>query len=143
MAIKNKYPSDIDNETLVLVDNDDANVLNKDDNDDTSADTSELSEYKVNPKVKTKQELMDEHIILSVRNLKQFFFFGSGPKRTKLKAVNNVSFDVKEGECLGIVRESGCGKTTTGGSIIRLYDITSGAIYYKGYRISAGDRWNR
>lgn len=143
MAIKSKYPSDIDNENLVLVDNDEANVLNKDDNDDTTADTSELLDYKVNPKVKTKQELMDEHIILSVRNLKQFFFFGSGPKRTKLKAVNNVSFDVKEGECLGIVGESGCGKTTTGRSIIRLYDITSGAIYYKGYRISAGDRWNR
>ncbi len=143
MAIKSKYPSDIDNENLVLVDNDEASVLNKEDNDDTSADTSELSDYKVNPKVKTKQELMDEHIILSVRNLKQFFFFGSGPKRTKLKAVNNVSFDVKEGECLGLVGESGCGKTTTGRSIIRLYDITSGAIYYKGYRISAGDRWNR
>ncbi len=60
-----------------------------------------------------------------------------------LKAVSNISFDVHEGECFGIVGESGCGKTTTGRSIIKLYDITSGSIYYKGYRISAGDRWNR
>ncbi len=94
-------------------------------------------------RVKFKKELVDQNIILSVRNLKQFFFFGKGVNRTKLKAVNNVSFDIHEGECFGMVGESGCGKTTTGRSIIRLYDITSGSIYYKGYRISAGDRWNR
>lgn len=141
MAIKTKTPDSIDDETLVLVDNEAANVLN-----DEHEDIPEMvrpSAYKINPRIKTKQELIDNNIILSVRNLKQFFFFGSGPSRTKLKAVNNVSFDVREGECLGIVGESGCGKTTTGRSIIRLYDITSGSIYYKGYRISAGDRWNR
>lgn len=139
MSIKTKTPVNIDEETLVLVDNETANVLNNEDDD------KELSEsaYKINPRIKTKQELVDNNVILSVRNLKQFFFFGSGRNRSKLKAVNNVSFDVKEGECLGIVGESGCGKTTTGRSIIRLYDITSGSIYYKGYRISAGDRWNR
>ncbi|MBQ6173687.1 MAG: ATP-binding cassette domain-containing protein [Clostridia bacterium] len=60
-----------------------------------------------------------------------------------MKAVSNVSFDLHEGECLGIVGESGCGKTTTGRCIIRLYDITSGAVYYRGVRISAGSRWNR
>ncbi|HBA50603.1 MAG TPA: hypothetical protein DCZ91_22965, partial [Lachnospiraceae bacterium] len=60
-----------------------------------------------------------------------------------LKAVSDISFDIKEGECLGIVGESGCGKTTTGRSIIRLYDITSGAVYYKGVRVSAGSRWNK
>jgi oligopeptide transport system ATP-binding protein len=61
---------------------------------------------------------------------------------SKLKAVHNVSFDIKKGECFGLVGESGCGKTTTGRCIIRLYDITSGSIYFKGYRISGGTRWN-
>lgn len=97
----------------------------------------------INSRIKRRPELMDSDILLSVRNLKQFFFFGSGPSRTKLKAVSNISFDVHSGECFGIVGESGCGKTTTGRSIIKLYDITSGSIYYKGYRISAGNRWNR
>ncbi|MFA7111325.1 MAG: ATP-binding cassette domain-containing protein, partial [Bacilli bacterium] len=81
-------------------------------------------------------------MILSVNHLKQYFFFGHGPSKFKLKAVHDVSFQIHEGECFGLVGESGCGKTTTGRSIIRLYDITSGSIYYKGYRISAGSRWN-
>lgn len=101
------------------------------------------SQYKIDPKVKQKPELREKGIILSVRHLKQFFFFGKGVNRQKLKAVSNVSFDIREGECLGIVGESGCGKTTTGRSIIRLYDITSGSVYYKGVRISGGTRWNR
>jgi len=100
-------------------------------------------QYKINPSLKKREELINSDIILSVRNLKQFFFFGSGPSRTKLKAVSNVSFDVYNGECFGIVGESGCGKTTTGRSIINLYEITSGSVYYRGYRVSAGDRWNR
>ncbi len=101
------------------------------------------SRYKLNPKVKQKPELREQNILLSVRHLKQYFFFGRGPGRQKLKAVSDVSFDVREGECVGIVGESGCGKTTTGRSIIRLYDITSGSVYYKGVRISGGTRWNR
>ena len=99
--------------------------------------------YGINPHVKSKPELRERNILLSVRHLKQFFFFGKGPNRTKLKAVSNVSFDLHEGECLGIVGESGCGKTTTGRSIIKLYEITSGSIYYRGIRISAGKRWNQ
>ena len=99
--------------------------------------------YNIHPGLKRREELIGSETILSVRNLKQFFFFGTGPNRAKLKAVSNISFDVKAGECFGIVGESGCGKTTTGRSIIKLYDITSGSVYYKGYRISAGDRWNR
>jgi len=83
--------------------------------------------------------LVDQKIILSVRNLKQFF--GTGPYKNK--AVHNISFDVKEGECFGLVGESGCGKTTTGRTVIGLYQPTGGAIYYKGFRIAAGDRWNR
>ena len=84
-------------------------------------------------------KLVEDHVILSVRHLKQFFRSGE----YKTKAVHDVSFDVKEGECFGLVGESGCGKTTTGRCIIGLYDITSGSIYYNGYRIAAGDRWNR
>ena len=101
------------------------------------------SQYNINPNVKQKPELREQNIILSVRHLKQFFFFGKGVNRQKLKAVSDVSFDIKEGECLGIVGESGCGKTTTGRSIIKLYNITSGSIYYKGVRLSGGTRWNK
>ena len=93
-------------------------------------------------KCKFKQEYVDNKVILSVNHLKQYFTFGKGPGASKLKAVHDVSFQVHEGECFGIVGESGCGKTTTGRSIIRLYEITSGSIYYKGYRIGAGSRWN-
>ncbi|MEG2270304.1 MAG: ATP-binding cassette domain-containing protein [Bacilli bacterium] len=88
------------------------------------------------------QSLVDNNVILSVRHLKQFFMFGGGSHPYKTKAVHDVSFDVHKGECFGIVGESGCGKTTTGRSIIGLYNATSGSIYYKGYRISAGSRWN-
>lgn len=101
------------------------------------------SQYKIDPKVKQKPQLREKGIILSVNHLKQFFFFGKGVNRQKLKAVSDISFDIREGECLGIVGESGCGKTTTGRSLIRLYDITSGSVYYKGVRISGGTRWNR
>ena len=99
--------------------------------------------YHINSRVKQKPELREKNILLSVRHLKQFFFFGKGLNRQKLKAVSNVSFDLYEGECLGIVGESGCGKTTTGRCIIKLYNITSGAVYYRGVRISAGKRWNQ
>lgn len=54
------------------------------------------------------------------------------------KAVDDVSFEIKKGEVFGLVGESGCGKTTTGRSIIKLYDITSGSIYFDGKRIAAG-----
>ena len=99
--------------------------------------------YRLNPRVKQKPELREQNVLLSVRHLKQYFTIGKGADKQKLKAVSDVSFDLKEGECLGIVGESGCGKTTTGRCIIRLYDITSGSIYYRGVRISAGSRWNR
>jgi oligopeptide transport system ATP-binding protein len=52
--------------------------------------------------------------------------------------VDDVSFEIKKGEVFGLVGESGCGKTTTGRSIIKIYDITSGSIYFKGQRICAG-----
>ena len=72
----------------------------------------------------------NQETLLRVEHLWQYF--GS------TKAVNDVSFDVKKGEVFGLVGESGCGKTTIGRSIIKLYDITSGNIYFKGIRIGAG-----
>ena len=79
---------------------------------------------------------MEKEVLLSVRNLQQYFKMG----KRELKAVDNVSFDIYKGEVFGRVGESGCGKTTTGRSIIRLYDITGGSVYYKGQRICAGVR---
>ena len=87
-------------------------------------------------------ELVENNIELSVRHLKQFFKFGHGKEAFVTKAVHNVSFDIKKGECFGVVGESGCGKTTTGRTLIRLYKATSGSVYFKGYRIVAGNRWN-
>lgn len=87
-----------------------------------------------------RQDLVDQNIILSVENLKMFFDMGSD---YKTKAVHGISFQIKQGECFGLVGESGCGKTTTGRCIMRLYNITSGSIYYKGYRINGGTRFNQ
>ena len=87
-------------------------------------------------------ELVEKDIILSVRHLKQFFKFGHGKGAFATKAVHNISFDIKKGECFGVVGESGCGKTTTGRTLIRLYKATSGSVYFKGYRVVAGNRWN-
>ena len=78
-----------------------------------------------------------DDILLRVDGLSQYFKMGAG---RELKAVDNVSFDIKKGEVFGLVGESGCGKTTTGRSIIKLYDITSGNVYFKGQRICAGTR---
>ncbi len=78
----------------------------------------------------------NNEVLLKVEHLCQYFKMG----RKELKAVDDVSFDIKKGEVFGLVGESGCGKTTTGRSIIKLYDITSGNIYFKGQRICAGTR---
>ncbi len=72
--------------------------------------------------------------LLRVEHLCQYFRSGGAT----LKAVDDVSFEIGKGEVFGLVGESGCGKTTTGRSIIRLYDITSGSVYFKGVRIAAG-----
>ena len=74
----------------------------------------------------------NQEILLKVEHLCQYF----GPTR----AVDDVSFEIKKGEVFGLVGESGCGKPTTGRSIIKLYDITSGSIYFKGKRICAGTK---
>ena len=77
--------------------------------------------------------------LLEVEDLKQYFpvetnFFG---KPTKfLHAVDGVSFKIKKGSTLGIVGESGCGKTTMGRTILRLYDVTGGKVWFKGQEIT-------
>ncbi len=75
-------------------------------------------------------------VLLKVEHLSMFF----GKGDNVLKAVNDVSFDIRRGEVFGLVGESGCGKTTTGRSIIKLYDITSGKVWFKGILIAAGKR---
>ena len=69
--------------------------------------------------------------ILEVKNLCKYFYSGKKP----MKAVDDVSFQVYKGETFGLVGESGCGKTTTGRTIIRLYKPTSGEVLFNGMRI--------
>src|SRR5690554_4698745 len=78
--------------------------------------------------------------ILEVKNLRQYFETGFGKNKVSVKAVHNISFDIYKGEVFGLVGESGCGKTTTGRSIIKLYNITDGDIFFNGVRISGGFR---
>jgi len=81
---------------------------------------------------------MSSKYLLEVRNLKQFFVNGVGKRKITIKAVNDISFGIKKGETFGLVGESGCGKTTTGRTIIKLYEPTAGEIIYDGEVISRG-----
>lgn len=80
------------------------------------------------------RDFKDSEVLLEVSHLKQYF----GGRRSSVKAVDDVSFQIHKGEVLGVVGESGCGKTTTGRSIIKLYDITGGKVIYGGKTISVG-----
>ena len=76
--------------------------------------------------------------IVEVRNLKEYFNINMGMFRTKpLKAVDNVSFAIQPGETLGLVGESGCGKTTVGRTILRLYEPTAGEVIFDGEPVTA------
>ncbi|GGF77898.1 ABC transporter ATP-binding protein [Paenibacillus albidus] len=76
--------------------------------------------------------------LIEVEGLKKYFNVGKGKV---LKAVDNISFSIREGETLGMVGESGCGKTTAGRTVLRLYEPTAGSVKYNGtdiYKLSPG-----
>jgi peptide/nickel transport system ATP-binding protein/oligopeptide transport system ATP-binding protein len=78
-----------------------------------------------------------DHLI-EVKNLKKYFYQGGGPfkKKEAIKAVDDVSFYIKRNEILGLVGESGCGKTTCGKLILRLINPTAGTISFEGHDIT-------
>ncbi|MCS4481645.1 ATP-binding cassette domain-containing protein [Clostridium botulinum] len=75
---------------------------------------------------------MENENLIEVRNLKKYFKVG---KDAILKAVDGVSFDIRKGETLGLVGESGCGKTTCGRTILGLYEATEGEVRFEGINI--------
>ena len=80
---------------------------------------------------------MSSEYLVEVKDLKQYFPIRTGfMKTTLLKAVDGVNFGIKPGETLGLVGESGCGKTTVGRTLLRLYKPTGGEIYYDGELIT-------
>ncbi len=98
-----------------------------------------MSENVQNAQVKTDEVEQYDGPLLEVKDLKQYFtvdtnLFG---KPTKfLHAVDGVSFSLEKGKTLGIVGESGCGKTTMGRTILRLYEVTGGEIWFRGKEVS-------
>ena len=85
----------------------------------------------------------NERPLVDVRHLKQYFNINVGPLRSKpLKAVDDVSFAIRRGETLGLVGESGCGKTTVGRSILHLYQPTGGEVEFDGRLIKSREDIN-
>lgn len=86
----------------------------------------------------SKMDLLPDDTLLEVRNLKMYFPVTKGILRRKVadvKAVDDISFEIARGETLGLVGESGCGKTTTAHCILRLYRPTAGQIFFEGQDI--------
>ncbi len=82
--------------------------------------------------------MSDNHPLIEVKNLKEYFNINTGLFRSKpLKAVDDVSFFINKGETLGLVGESGCGKTTVGRTILHLYKPTGGEVWYDGKLIKS------
>lgn len=80
---------------------------------------------------------MSEENLVEVVNLKKYFPVG---KNLKLKAVDDVSFNIKKGETFGLVGESGCGKTTCGRTVVGIYEATDGKVYFEGEDIHTFSR---
>ena len=80
--------------------------------------------------------MIEKKTLVEVKNLKEYFNINTGLFRSKpLKAVDDVSFAIKKGETLGLVGESGCGKTTVGRTLLHLYKPTAGEIWFDGKQI--------
>jgi oligopeptide transport system ATP-binding protein len=79
---------------------------------------------------------MSSEYLVEVEHLKQYFPVRSGMKTIPLKAVDDVSFSIRPGETLGLVGESGCGKTTVGRTLLRLYKPTGGTIRFDGEEVT-------
>lgn len=100
-------------------------------------DSAEFAKEQAEREEKSKQDFLlppDPEAILEVRHLKKYFTLKKtlmGKPISSLKAVDDVSFKIKPGETLGIVGESGCGKTTMGRTILKLYQPTAGQIFLK------------
>jgi oligopeptide transport system ATP-binding protein len=95
-----------------------------------------MDEEKAQEKTPKETTTKADDFILQVRHLKMYFPTQTGFFKTRLlKAVDDVSFEVKRGETLGIVGESGCGKTTLGRTILHLYEPTDGEIIFNGREI--------
>lgn len=84
------------------------------------------------------ENINNEKNLIEIKHLKEYFNVNVGFFKSKyLKAVDDVSFSIKKGETLGLVGESGCGKTTVGRTILNLYKPTSGEIWYDGKLIKS------
>ena len=82
--------------------------------------------------------MSNKETLVEVKHLKEYFNISTGMFKTKpLKAVDDVSFAIKKGETLGLVGESGCGKTTVGRTILHLYKPTAGEVWFKGKQIKS------
>ena len=91
------------------------------------------------PQTQTEQNQSNSNYILEVKGLKKYFPIQKGLMRRTVgyvKAVDDVNFFVREGETLGLVGESGCGKSTAGRSIIRLYEPTAGQVLFRSHMLA-------
>ncbi len=96
-----------------------------------------FNKKKAVPSEEVKYEKVPDDVIVSVQHLKMYFPINIGFMKTKdLKAVDDVSFNIKRGETLGLVGESGCGKTTCGRAILHLYTPTGGKVFFEGKEVT-------